>query len=189
VKATAPVAADSAEATLAAVDEAVTSPELRALIERMPLWRRPGYLIRRLHQLHSALFAAECAEFDITPVQYGLLTTLGRMPDADQNSLAQEVGLDRTNVADVLIRLANRGLIRRRRAKQDHRMMVSRLTPAGEKLTAAMSEAMTRAQHRLLAPLEANECEVFIATLLRLVDGNNENGRTILGPAIKEAAE
>ena len=163
------------------LDHAATSPALQALIDRMPLWRRPGYLVRRLHQIHSALFAVECAAFDITPVQYGLLTTLGRMPDADQISLAQEVGLDRTNVADVLVRLANRGLIRRRRSRQDARMMLSRLTPAGEKLTAAMYEAMSRAQQRLLTPLSPADSEVFIGMLLRLVDGNNEFGRARLG--------
>src|SRR5262249_5333494 len=47
----------------------------------MPLWGRPGYLLRRLHQIHYALFFEECAGFDITPVQYGLLTTLSVNPD------------------------------------------------------------------------------------------------------------
>jgi len=53
----------------------------------MPLWGRPGYLLRRLHQIHYALFFEECAGFDITPVQYGLLTTLSLNPDLDQNRL------------------------------------------------------------------------------------------------------
>src|SRR5215471_1741011 len=55
----------------------------------MPLWGRPGYLLRRLHQIHYALFFEECAGFDITPVQYGLLTTLSLNPDLDQNSLSR----------------------------------------------------------------------------------------------------
>ena len=33
------------------------------------LMRRPGFLVRRLHQIHLALFAEECAAFDLTPVQ------------------------------------------------------------------------------------------------------------------------
>jgi len=74
----------------------------------MPLWGRPGYLLRRLHQIHYALFFEECAGFDITPVQYGLLTTLSLNPNLDQNSLARELGIDRTNVADVLNRLGRR---------------------------------------------------------------------------------
>jgi len=33
------------------------------LFDRMPLWSRPGYLIRRLHQIHHALFFEECNDF------------------------------------------------------------------------------------------------------------------------------
>ena len=36
-----------AEATTLTVSDAVSDPELRQLITRMPLWRRPGYLVRR----------------------------------------------------------------------------------------------------------------------------------------------
>ena len=71
-----------------------------------------------------------------------------------RSRLAQEIGLDRTNVSDVLVRLAKRGLVRRRRAKQDKRMMLSRLTPEGERLTAELHENMVRAQDRLLASLD-----------------------------------
>ena len=39
----------------------------------LPLMSRPGFLIRRLHQIHIALFLEECAGVDITPVQYTLL--------------------------------------------------------------------------------------------------------------------
>src|ERR1700737_4690423 len=112
----------------------------------MPLWGRPGYLLRRLHQIHYALFFEECAGFDITPVQYGLLTTLSLNPNLDQNSLGRELGIDRTNVADVLNRLARRGLLERRRSSHDRRMVLARLTPAGEKLTKRMYRSMQRAQ-------------------------------------------
>src|SRR6266540_3919666 len=110
----------------------------------MPLWGRPGYLLRRLHQIHYALFFEECAGFDITPVQYGLLTTLSLNPDLDQNSLARELGIDRTNVADVLNRLARRGLLQRRRSADDGRMVLARLTRPGERLTRKMYRPMRR---------------------------------------------
>jgi DNA-binding MarR family transcriptional regulator len=148
----------------------------------MPLWLRPGYLLRRLHQIHYALFFEECAGFDITPVQYGLLTTLAVSPDLDQNSIGRELGIDRTNVADVLARLARRGLLERYRSKQDRRMVLARLTPAGRRITDEMYAAMLRAQNRLVAPLPAEERKAFIDTLLRLIEGNNHLGRTIYTP-------
>jgi DNA-binding MarR family transcriptional regulator len=149
----------------------------------MPLWARPGYLLRRLHQIHYALFFEECAGFDITPVQYGLLTTLSLNPDIDQNSLGRELGIDRTNVADVLNRLAGRGLLERRRSPDDRRMVLTRLTPAGEKLTKKMYRSMQRAQERLLGPLLPQERQTFLITLIRLINGNNHLGRAIFEPS------
>jgi DNA-binding MarR family transcriptional regulator len=149
----------------------------------MPLWGRPGYLLRRLHQIHYALFFEECAGFDITPVQYGLLTTLSLNPNLDQNSLARELGIDRTNVADVLNRLARRGLLERRRSPEDGRMVLARLTRAGERLTRKMYRPMRCAQKRLLEPLLAQERNALIITLIRLINGNNHLGRTIFQPS------
>ena len=104
----------------------------------MPLWARPGYLIRRLHQIQYALFLEECAGYDITPVQYGLLTALSGSPDVDQNTLGRELGIDRTNVADVLKRLERRGLVTRVRGVEDRRTMLARLTAAGETMVRDM---------------------------------------------------
>ena len=154
-----------------------------AIHSDMPLWARPGYLLRRLHQIHYALFFEECAGFEITPVQYGLLTTLSLNPDLDQNSLARELGIDRTNVADVLSRLARRGLVQRRRSRDDRRMVLARLTPAGARLTKKMYRPMRRAQERLLKPLMSAERNPFLITLIRLIDGNNHLGRTIFEPS------
>jgi DNA-binding MarR family transcriptional regulator len=149
----------------------------------MPLWGRPGYLLRRLHQIHYALFFEECAGYGITPVQYGLLTTLSLNPNLDQNSLARELGIDRTNVADVLNRLARRGLVERRRSPNDARMVLARLTRAGDRLTRKMYRPMQRAQKRLLSPLLPQERNALMITLIRLINGNNHLGRTIFQPS------
>ncbi len=152
------------------------------LFDRMPLWSRPGYLIRRLHQIHHALFFEECKEFDITPVQYGLLTALMHSPDIDQNSLGKELGLDRTNVADVLVRLSKRGLVERHKSEKDKRMVLARLTKEGERITREMQSSMQKAQDRLLEPLMPQERNAFITMLIRLIDGNNHLGRTVFDP-------
>lgn len=152
-------------------------------VPRLPLWARPGYLIRRLHQIHYALFFEECAAFDITPVQYGLLTTLSLSPDLDQNSIGRELGIDRTNVADVLNRLEKRGLLVRRRSGTDKRMVLARLTRRGEQVTKDMYDSMERAQLRLLEPLPPADRRIFIENLMRLVDSNNHLGRTLFRPS------
>jgi DNA-binding MarR family transcriptional regulator len=159
------------------------SLRLGTVHSEMPLWGRPGYLLRRLHQIHYALFFEECAGYDITPVQYGLLTTLSLNPNLDQNSLARELGIDRTNVADVLNRLAGRGLVERRRSPNDARMVLARLSRGGERLTRKMYRPMQRAQRRLLSPLLPQERNALMITLIRLINGNNHLGRTIFQPS------
>lgn len=154
--------------------------DLRALVDQLPLWRRPGYLIRRLHQLHYALFFEECAGTDITPVQYGLMTILSTHPDSDQIAIANALGIDRTNVADVLRRLTAAGLVERRRSEKDKRAVLSRLTPQGETLLKSLYPAMARAQERLLDCLEPERREAFIATLMDLLEANNKFGRASL---------
>ena len=171
----------AAPAKTAAPKQASLNPVLQALSERLPLWKRPGYLVRRLHQVHYALFFEECDSFGITPVQYGLLTILSTNPDSDQITLANALGIDRTNVADVLNRLEQRGLVARTRSVEDRRMILVRLTPPGERLVENMHPAMARAQERLLEVLSPQEREAFVRTLMRLLEANNKYGRAPLG--------
>jgi DNA-binding MarR family transcriptional regulator len=142
---------------------------------QLPLWSRVGYLIRRLHQIHSAIFVEECREFGITPVQYGLLTALHYFPGSDQVSLGREVGIDRTNVADVLERLSERGLVRRERSAHDKRSKIAFLTPAGETILEQGRASMMRAQDRILAPLAPPFRPAFLAVLTQLIDGNSQS--------------
>ncbi len=147
---------------------------------RVPLWGRPGFLVRRLHQIHSALFLEECKAFNITPVQYGLMSTLLQHSGSDQRSLGVEIGIDRTNVADVLERLAERGLVRRERSETDRRSMNAYLTDEGRELVEQMYASMTRAQQRLLEPLAPEFRPAFLAMLTQLVEGNNKYSRAEL---------
>jgi DNA-binding MarR family transcriptional regulator len=145
--------------------------------EIVPLTSRPGFLIRRLNQIHYAIFFEECKDFNITPVQYGMLTALSVAPGLDQKALGLAVGLDRTNTADVLKRLEERGLVRRKQSEEDGRVKHAFITPEGKKITEAMYSAMLSAQHRLLAPLSDADKKKFLDLLHVLVDSNNEFGR------------
>jgi len=67
------------------------------------------------------MFAEECGAFNITPVQYGLMTILSEQPGLNQIWLGRELRIDRTNVAGVLVRLKDRGLVRRQVCRDDSR--------------------------------------------------------------------
>lgn len=146
----------------------------------LPLADRPGFLVRRLHQIHVALFAEECAPFGITPVQCSVLTALERDAPLDQVSLAGEVGIDRANCTDVLRRLEERKLVRRVTSETDSRAKLCDLTPAGRRLLARLAPAARRAHDRTIRALPATERSAFLRSLARLVEANNALGRTKL---------
>jgi DNA-binding MarR family transcriptional regulator len=146
----------------------------------LPLADRPGFLVRRLHQIHVALFAEECASFGITPVQYSVLTALERDAPLDQVTLAAEVGIDRANCTDVLRRLEQRGVIKRVASATDTRAKLCNLTAAGRRLLERMGPAAQRAHDRTIASLPRAERQAFVASLTRLVEANNALGRAKL---------
>src|ERR1700724_4928453 len=111
-----------------------------------PLERRPGFLIRRLHQIHVAIFLKRCAAFEVTPLQYSLLSALAERGTADQTTLAADVALDRTTTTGALKRLQLRNFIERSIDHRDRRAQISRLTKAGATLLRKM-EMSVRAAH------------------------------------------
>src|SRR3977135_3992613 len=112
-----------------------------------PLDQRPGFLIRRLHQIHVALFQRKCAAFEITPLQYSLLSALAARGTADQTTLAADVALDRTTTTGALKRLQSRKFIERTVHRRDRLAQICRLPRAGASLLRQM-EASARAAHR-----------------------------------------
>jgi DNA-binding MarR family transcriptional regulator len=155
--------------------DAVIAPETYRVLAR-----RPGFLIRRLHQIHLALFAESCGAFGVTPVQYSILTVAAAQPGLDQAALANEVGVDRTTMADVLARLERRGLVRRSRAARDARLKLVHATVTGRRLLARMDRHARKAHERTIAPLPPTERASFIDTLVKLVEAGNDLGRAPL---------
>lgn len=129
------------------------------------------------------MFKDELAEYQVTPVQYGLLSILVDMPGIDQFSLAEELGIDRANVHDVLKRLEARKLLIRVVDPNNRRRKLCLATKQGVELVGRHQPAMQRAQQRLLDPLTPAERATFLKLLLKLVNVNNDFGRTVLRSA------
>jgi len=153
------------------------------MTEYTPLSERPGFLVRRLHQIHVAMFMEELSAEQVTPVQYGLLSILVDMPGLDQLSLAEEVGIDRANVHDVLKRLESRKLLLRVVDPLNKRRKICLPTQEGIEFVARHHAGMQAAQKRLLDPLTDNERATFVELLHKLIEANNGFGRTVLRPS------
>ena len=137
--------------------------------DRWPLEERPGYLIRRLHQIHVALFQEKCAAFEITPLQYSLLTALAKRGIADQTTLAADIALDRTTTTGALKRLQSRRFVDRATARHDRRSQTCRLTRAGAALLRKMEKSARSAHLETVADLSKADQKRFIALMQKIV--------------------
>jgi DNA-binding MarR family transcriptional regulator len=141
-----------------------------------PLEQRPGFLIRRLHQIHVALFQDACSKFEITPLQYSLLSALAQRGTADQTTLAADIALDRTTTTGALKRLAARHLVERAVNHEDRRARACRLTPAGTALLAKIETPARDAHRATIAGLSKVDQTRLIALMQRIVA--DDAGRT-----------
>lgn len=150
------------------------APMISDTPQRSPLLKRPGFLIRRLHQLHCSLFYEETKKFGVTPVQYSLMTALAERGELDQNSLAIEIGLERTSVAEVVLRLQDRGLLGRRQSIADRRVKLVQLTRKGKTIMTKMGDSAQRAHDRTVEKLPKADRDAFLLHLVTLVEENND---------------
>lgn len=158
----------------------MTGKTMRQRASTWPLEKRPGFLIRRLHQIHVALFQKKCAAFDVTPLQYSLLTALARWGTADQTTLAAEVMLDRTTTTGALKRLQSRKYIERAVDRRDRRAQMCRLTRSGERLLRRIEAQARAAHHETLEGLGKAEQKKFIAMMQKVVAAHARQQDTTL---------
>jgi DNA-binding MarR family transcriptional regulator len=132
----------------------------------------PGHLIRRAHQLAVAVFMEETAGFDVTPVQFAILNALIDDPGEDQVTLAGRVAFDAATSGSVIGRLEAKGWVRREADAQDRRRKLLWVTPDGEAAAQQMKRAVSKAQARIVGPLDAREREQLAVLLDKLVSGH-----------------
>jgi DNA-binding MarR family transcriptional regulator len=116
--------------------------------------RHIGYLIRRAQQLHVATWS-RLVPGEVSSVQYSVLAILDRLGQASQRELCDEVDLDRSTVADLVMRMERRGLIERERDPGDSRRKNVRLTPAGKAERDRLAPLVVQVQTELTATLTA----------------------------------
>jgi DNA-binding MarR family transcriptional regulator len=137
------------------------------------LYARPGFLLRRAHQISAAVFEDECRELQLTPAQFGVLTVLRAHPGMGQSSLARALGFDKVTVLRVLRGLETRGLVVRQSA-QGKRSVSVVLTDAGLSVLSQAQKPAEKAYRRLMAPLDREQQQQLL-DLLQLLTGELED--------------
>lgn len=127
------------------------------------LQEQVGFVLRRAHQRHVAIFAAQIG--DLTPPQFAALARLYTDGDTSQNQLGALIAMDAATVKGVIDRLKARGLVDLARHEIDRRRLQVSLTAKGRETVERLTPLAQAITAETLAPLSDKEA----ATLMRLL--------------------
>ena len=142
----------------------------------VPIRRILAPLVRRLQQVCLSMIAAALKEADLVQLEYALLVFVDDVPGISQQSLSEALGIDRNNVSLIADKLEARGLLKRAVNGADRRARELTITPEGRKLRRG-SLKVRQANDRILTSLRADEKELFLDMLVRVVEGNRIHAR------------
>lgn len=137
------------------------------------LYQRPGFMLRRAHQISVSLFMEQAASFGVTTTQYGVLVILRACEGLDQIGLSKKVGLDRSTTGLVVKKLESDGLVVRVEDPEDRRRKIIVLTAKGERKLEGLRPAAAQSQAIALSAFTPEEATQFLSLLGKFVDKFN----------------
>ncbi len=154
------------------------------------LERSPLHLLHRAGQCAAEIFQAELGSDDLTPRQYAILLTVSQNEGLSQTQLVELTGIDRSTLADVVRRMLKKGLLQRRRTRDDARAYAVKLTEEGTRVLKTHDPLARRVDERILASLPAPQRDRFLQDLNTIVQALNKlkekegaNGKAVDAPA------
>ncbi len=134
------------------------------------LERSPLHLLHRAGQCASEVFQVEVGSDELTPRQYAILVTVAQHEGVSQTQLVDLTGIDRSTLADVVRRMLKKGLLQRRRTRDDARAYAVKLTEEGSRVLKTHEPMARRVDERILASLPAQQRDRFLQDLNAIVE-------------------
>jgi DNA-binding MarR family transcriptional regulator len=126
------------------------------------------FLLGRLGFACKGRAIEEFESLGFSPYHYAVLALLNEGDRETQGTIADALGVDRSQLVGLLDGLEERGLIERHRDPNDRRRHVVKLTAAGQGQLAEFRSTIRRLEEDILAPLDPESRETLHGLLLRL---------------------
>lgn len=127
-----------------------------------------SHLLHRAQQLASDRFAFLVGENGVTLRQFAVLAAIAETPGVSQADLVRATGIDRSTLADMMLRMEKRGWVARSPSTTDARAKAVALAPAGRTTLANALQHAKAADAAILDALPKAKRKTFQTTLERL---------------------
>lgn len=119
------------------------------------------------------MFQVELGSDELTPRQYAILLTVAQNEGVSQTQLVELTGIDRSTLADVVRRMLKKGLLQRRRTRDDARAYAVKLTDEGARVLKTHDPMARRVDERILSSLPVQQRDRFMQDLAAIVETLN----------------
>ncbi len=108
------------------------------------------------------------AQFDITPIQYGVLGCIWEFDMHNPKDIAAHLGVENSTISGILERMENKGLIRRMIDSTDRRYIYIELTDVSRDLEIPVRTVVTEVDRKVLEIFNGEEEAALKNALRRL---------------------
>ena len=133
-----------------------------------PLEYWVGFNLRMAQEAAFQAFSRRSQEIGESPGRFATLTIIARNPGISQTELSHANGRDKSSLTPVVEDLVRRGLVERKRMRQDRRTYRLNLTPAGKKTLTNLTRCARRHERAMDGIIGQRDRKRFIQILKRL---------------------
>lgn len=108
------------------------------------------------------------SQFDITPIQYGVLGCIWEFDMHNPKEIAAHLGVENSTISGILERMENKGMIRRMIDSSDRRFIHIELTDLSKSLEVPVREVVTEVDNNVLAQFSEEEINTLKDMLRRI---------------------
>jgi DNA-binding MarR family transcriptional regulator len=128
-----------------------------------PMSDYPGYLLRRASALAMARLAKQLKALHLNPTDATVLNVIDANPNSKQSEIGRVLDIARANMAPLISRLAERGLIERQPVDgRSHGLILSR---SGRALIPRIKSAFAEHEAALVKNISTSQRRAFTAAL------------------------
>jgi DNA-binding MarR family transcriptional regulator len=127
-----------------------------------------GYNCRRSYLTIMPLFDKRMSKFELRAVDFSVLSLLNANPNITQKRLSQAINVSPPNLATLLDKLEERGLLTRQRNPLDKRSQTLVLTATGMRLCGKAETTASELEQEATAMLTVSEREQLLGLLQKI---------------------
>ncbi len=111
----------------------------------------------------------EVGPYGLSPLEFNLLRACMRQDECTATQLAEILPVDASRISRVVTKLVDSGLLRRRRLRNDRRIVMLRLTDAGNELTSQIDRRLKVYDAKLTEGVTEDEMSGFVTTTSKIL--------------------